>query len=172
MGNISARGQLRKWCLFLSSNRAITHDENIYPDPHVFNPDRFNGSIGRPQPDPRQWIFGFGRRVCPGMYIAESSIFIQVATILATLDILRDTDDIGREIIPEADFSTAIVRWVNRRIIIGQKHWRFSPQSYIKSFPYKLRPRFETSEILLQSAIASAELWRSLESHYDFTNVL
>ena len=44
------------------------------------------------------------------MYIAGSSIFIQVATILATLDILRDTDDIGREIIPEADFSTAIVR--------------------------------------------------------------
>ena len=86
------------------------HDESIYPDPYAFNPDRFDESSGKAQPDPRQWVFGFGRRICAGMHIAESSIFIQVATILATLDILRDTDDRGREIIPVAEFSTAIVR--------------------------------------------------------------
>lgn len=44
--------------------RAIMHDEDIYPNPYIFDPSRYLGA--NPQPDPFQYVFGFGRRVCPG----------------------------------------------------------------------------------------------------------
>lgn len=43
---------------------AMTHDESVYPDPSVFDPERFMGD--NPQADPRECVFGFGRRVCAG----------------------------------------------------------------------------------------------------------
>jgi hypothetical protein len=51
---------------FLHSTRAITHDEEIYPDPFAFNPSRHLGDDA--QPDPYKFVFGFGKRVCPGMF--------------------------------------------------------------------------------------------------------
>ena len=44
----------------------MTHDEEIYPDPFTFNPGRHLGDDA--QPDPYKFVFGFGRRACPGMY--------------------------------------------------------------------------------------------------------
>ena len=38
----------------------MTHDANVFPDPFTFYPERFLGE--KPQPDPKQFVFGFGRR--------------------------------------------------------------------------------------------------------------
>ncbi|CAA7262059.1 unnamed protein product [Cyclocybe aegerita] len=70
---------------------AMMHDAEQYPDPFTFNPERFlkkdgNGTV---QPDPRELVFGFGRRVCPGQHVAEASIFMQMVTTLAVLDISK-----------------------------------------------------------------------------------
>jgi cytochrome P450 len=47
--------------LSVSSFRLMLHDEDVYPDPHAFNPDRFLGP--NPQPDPTDHgAFGYGRR--------------------------------------------------------------------------------------------------------------
>lgn len=43
-----------------SDRRKITHDPDHYKDPMSFNPDRFMGDT--PEPDPRDFMFGFGRR--------------------------------------------------------------------------------------------------------------
>ena len=51
---------------FLHSTRAITHDEEIYPDPFTFNPSRHLGDHA--QPDPYKFVFGFGKRACPGTF--------------------------------------------------------------------------------------------------------
>ncbi|KAH8799623.1 cytochrome P450, partial [Flagelloscypha sp. PMI_526] len=42
----------------------FTRDSKIYPDPESFQPTRFLGPS--PQLDPGEFVFGFGRRVCPG----------------------------------------------------------------------------------------------------------
>ncbi|KAL0068245.1 hypothetical protein AAF712_004630 [Marasmius tenuissimus] len=67
---------------------AMLHDESVYPQPDTFDPDRYSGKGGRKiEDDPRSIVFGFGRRICPGRYIAEASIWIQIATALACLQI-------------------------------------------------------------------------------------
>ena len=41
---------------------AMTHDENIYPDPFTFKPERFLSADGRLNDDSRVLAYGFGRR--------------------------------------------------------------------------------------------------------------
>ena len=46
-------------------SRAILHDENTYPDPHAFLPDRFlneDGSFNPALQSPAVAVFGYGRR--------------------------------------------------------------------------------------------------------------
>ncbi|KAF9002199.1 cytochrome P450 [Cyathus striatus] len=72
---------------------AILRDESIYHDPDSFNPDRY---LPKPEGNAEPYPighFGFGRRICPGQYFAEASLWIVISSILATLDIRRALDD-------------------------------------------------------------------------------
>ncbi|KDN37137.1 hypothetical protein RSAG8_10346, partial [Rhizoctonia solani AG-8 WAC10335] len=84
---------------------AMTRDENVYKDPEIFNPDRFQ------DPDvPYAPAFGWGRRKCPGIYFAEASLFIVVASLLATFTFSKKRDDAGQAIEPQIEgVSNAIV---------------------------------------------------------------
>ncbi|CAE6512419.1 unnamed protein product [Rhizoctonia solani] len=64
---------------------AILRDPKHFSSPHIFNPTRFLGS--KPEPDPRKYIFGFGRRVCPGSHVANNGSWILCAGILSVFDI-------------------------------------------------------------------------------------
>ena len=45
----------------------MSHDEIRYPDPDAFTPERFLNPEGILKDDnPADFIFGFGRRKCPG----------------------------------------------------------------------------------------------------------
>lgn len=61
----------------------IAHDPENYVDPMTFNPDRFLDSQAL---DPDTFVFGFGRRKCPGIEVAHSTIFIIIATCLAVFE--------------------------------------------------------------------------------------
>jgi cytochrome P450 len=50
----------------------------------VFNPDRFMDS--KTILDPDTFVFGFGRRKCPGIEVAHSTIFIIISTCLAVFE--------------------------------------------------------------------------------------
>ncbi|KAK0214140.1 cytochrome P450 [Armillaria fumosa] len=72
----------------------MCHDPRIYPNPEEFNPIRFLGSS--PQLDPRELVFGFGRRACPGRFLAEASVFLTMARTLAVFNVTNavNLDDI------------------------------------------------------------------------------
>ncbi|CCO36613.1 O-methylsterigmatocystin oxidoreductase Short=OMST oxidoreductase [Rhizoctonia solani AG-1 IB] len=75
---------------------AMSFDREVYLNPDTFNPDRFSD----PQtPDPP--AFGFGRRICPGQYFANATLFLTVATMLSAFDIRPGKDEQGNIIIPD-----------------------------------------------------------------------
>ncbi|KAK1235349.1 hypothetical protein PQX77_001438 [Marasmius sp. AFHP31] len=85
--------------------RAVTHDEALYgPNPDAFNPDRFMQVDSKP-PDPELFAFGFGRRICPGRYLAMNTIYLTVAHLLATFTIAKAIDGDGNEVEPVAEFT-------------------------------------------------------------------
>ncbi|KXN84313.1 3-hydroxyphenylacetate 6-hydroxylase, partial [Leucoagaricus sp. SymC.cos] len=69
---------------------ALHHNEARYPDSWTFNPDRYLGDHlsameSAKQPDTLtrdHWAFGAGRRICPGMEMAERELFLVVARLL------------------------------------------------------------------------------------------
>ncbi|KAG2070560.1 cytochrome P450 [Suillus decipiens] len=95
---------------------AIMRDPELYQDPEVFEPERC-GDVGREEDeeagkerDPRAFVFGFGRRRCPGTHLVESSVWLLITSMLATLDIRKAKDDKGVEIEPVVRFENAVFR--------------------------------------------------------------
>ncbi|KAH9846774.1 cytochrome P450 [Lenzites betulinus] len=92
---------------------AMLHDEDEYPDPDVFRPERFIPRDGRAVPrDPRTLVFGFGRRICPGRHLAETFIYLVVARTMAALDLHSEVQD-GVPLLPPLDFIIGLVPCVH-----------------------------------------------------------
>ncbi|KAF9072507.1 cytochrome P450 [Rhodocollybia butyracea] len=90
---------------------AMLHDEHVYPEPHSFKPERFIGSDGKIDPsvkDPTSVLFGFGRRICPGRFMAISSIWIAVASMLTVFDITKPIDKDGNVIEPTYEYISSL----------------------------------------------------------------
>ncbi|KDQ58240.1 hypothetical protein JAAARDRAFT_155938 [Jaapia argillacea MUCL 33604] len=92
---------------------AIFHDEKMYPDPDRFWPERWDGRFPDAR-DPRNFAFGFNRRICPGRHLAFNSIWIIVASILSAFNLEKAKDEEGREIELEYDLEQAerFMPWV------------------------------------------------------------
>lgn len=88
-----------------------------------FNPDRFMGP--NPEQDPKDFCFGFGRRyarlyrtvvtevcplrVCPGIHLADSSIWINIAKSVAAFKVTRAIGLDGEEIIPVVETTDGVI---------------------------------------------------------------
>ena len=79
----------------------------MFPQPDIFKPERFLDTS-----DLRLKSFdlpyGFGRRVCVGRHLAEASVWIVVATMLATMNIEKAVDAEGKEITPEVELTNGL----------------------------------------------------------------
>jgi hypothetical protein len=111
--------------------RAIHRDEKLYPDPDTFNPDRWLNPEYPTYKEPLTKFptlqnfsaFGFGRRICPGMNIAERSLYLLPPRVAWACRISRQKDAQGNEIVPPSyDYTTG-----------------FNTQP--KTFPFDLQPR-------------------------------
>ncbi|OJA15893.1 hypothetical protein AZE42_09071 [Rhizopogon vesiculosus] len=87
----------------------MLHDPRTYSNPSEFNPERFLANDGKePETEPRTICFGFGRRICPGLHLADASVWISTAMSLAVFNISKVVEN-GVEITPELDSTSGLI---------------------------------------------------------------
>ncbi|KAG2038135.1 cytochrome P450 [Suillus americanus] len=71
---------------------AISRDPIVFPNPEVFDPQRWLDSEGRLKDNIKFIAYGFGRRVCPGLHLANHSLYISLALLLWSFRIAQRPD--------------------------------------------------------------------------------
>jgi len=100
---------------------AMSRDERDYaPDPEVFRPERYLEANLR---DPSQYVFGFGRRICPGRYLANNTLFIAISAILQLFSVAKE--------------------------IPFEPHWENGLAMHLDPFPASFELRYEGAEKLI-----------------------
>lgn len=122
--------RIPKGALLVPSVWWFLHDPQVYSDPASFDPDRYLNP--RNEPDPATESFGYGRRICPGRFLADESLFITISRLLAVFDITKAVDDKGKEIDPRVGVSPGLI-------------------SHVLDFPYCIRPRSVKSVNLIRT---------------------
>ncbi|KAM0260067.1 hypothetical protein ACHAQJ_002991 [Trichoderma viride] len=104
------------------------HDPKVYQDPLAFDPERFLKP--RNEPDPLD-AWGYGRRICPGRYLAIESLYLTVARLLAAFTIENAVDDNGKAIDVEFKHTPGLV-------------------DHPRKFAYSIKPRNENYADLIR----------------------
>ncbi|KAG8683621.1 hypothetical protein FRC08_014176 [Ceratobasidium sp. 394] len=92
--------------MVIANTWKMLHDPEVYHEPERFTPERY--LVANPPPEPENYAFGFGRRICPGIHIAQQSMWISVSNTLANFTITKAKDEDGSEITPEERYSNGI----------------------------------------------------------------
>ncbi len=98
----------------------------------LFRPERYLPGNGlQPEPDPRKFVFGFGRRICPGRFLAEDALYINIVQTLAAFTISTSVGD-GEE---------------------EKTTFRFTPGTISRPEPFRctVKPRSAQHEILVRT---------------------
>ncbi|KAF8631328.1 hypothetical protein AX14_010947, partial [Amanita brunnescens Koide BX004] len=98
-----------KGTLLMGNSWAISQDETKYPNPNAFYPERFLNPDGTLNDDKVEYAFGYGRRFCPGKFMARDILWLIVASALSAFNISKAKDENGAEIDINPDaFSTGL----------------------------------------------------------------
>jgi len=124
--------RIPKGSMILPNTWWFTHNPAVYPDPMAFRPERFlDTPTHKAEPDPRNVIFGFGRRICPGRYVADNALFMTIAQTLSVYNIGKLVEN-DKVVEPEIDFEPGIV-------------------SHPKPYRISIEPRSEVHKELIKS---------------------
>lgn len=119
-------------------HREIAHDQVHYHNPESFNPERFLGETQ--ELDPENFVFGFGRRICPGIQVVHPTMFMIMAACLAVFDIQSDS---ARD-----EWLTGTVLWVCVFLESALVEFAFS---HPKPFNCSFKPRNADALHLIQA---------------------
>ena len=98
--------------IFFGNIWAMHHDPDRHQDPQEFRPERYEHSkhksafetgLAVDAMDRDHFAFGWGRRICPGLHLAEASVLLVTARMLWAYDILPAKDGEGKDIPVSAD---------------------------------------------------------------------
>ncbi|KAI0917772.1 hypothetical protein AcV7_007098 [Taiwanofungus camphoratus] len=127
---------LPKGSLMIPNVWHMLHDPEVYPNPMAFDPDRYQ-KLDSEMQKVTDLAFGFGRRACPGLHLAEATVFSIVATVLATCEILPEVDTNGKDIVPEIAYTSGTI-------------------TFPKPFKYNLKCRSTQAMSMLSQAVAAS----------------
>ncbi|KAJ6535355.1 cytochrome P450 [Mycena vulgaris] len=123
-----------KGCTVIANIRGMSLNENIYSSARSFLPERYLPQpVGRAEPHFAP-VYGFGRRVCPGQHLGDQSLWIAIASILASCNITNSHDEQGNVIVPEDAMSDGV-------------------SSHPKDFQYIVSPRSLEAKALLEKGM-------------------
>ncbi|CEG82460.1 hypothetical protein RMATCC62417_16529 [Rhizopus microsporus] len=104
-----------KGTVLLANSLSMNMDPKLYHEPEKFKPERFlndNRSMYASSNGSTQtrevFTFGWGRRICPGIYLAENEMFNFCTHLLAKCTIEPALTESGEKIYPELD------KWVEK----------------------------------------------------------
>ncbi|KDN35436.1 hypothetical protein RSAG8_11574, partial [Rhizoctonia solani AG-8 WAC10335] len=109
---------------------AMSWDEKEYLGPERFNPDRFLDPKVPPLP-----AFGWGRSICPRIHFGEASLFITIASLLATFTFSKKSE-------PNAKYIEPVIEDTPNSLVLG-----------LKPFEFEFAPRSEMHRRVIDEAI-------------------
>ncbi|KAF5327069.1 hypothetical protein D9619_004660 [Psilocybe cf. subviscida] len=125
-----------KGTIVLGNAWAMLHDERVFEDPEEFRPERYlkDGKLDLSVRQPEASAFGFGRRICPGRFLSDSSLFSMVSSTLHAFDITPALDKNGIPIPLSTQMTSGLV-------------------SYPEPFTIDIKPRSPAAEALIRDGI-------------------
>jgi len=128
-----------KGTVVIGNGWSILHDPKVFDNPMEFQPERYlkDGQLNPDVRDPNSAAFGFGRRICPGRYLSDNSLYLIVSCLLAVYDIDPGVDHQGNSIKLKPEFTSGLL-------------------SYPVPFKCSIKPRTPAAEALILDS-ANAE---------------
>ncbi|ORZ02475.1 cytochrome P450 [Syncephalastrum racemosum] len=100
--------KIPKGTVLVSNMFAVHRNENVYPNADKFIPERFmdnlksmSASANSKIEQRDQYNFGWGRRICPGIYLAENEMFNALVRIFARCTIEPVLGADGKPVYPD-----------------------------------------------------------------------
>ncbi|KAJ3487101.1 hypothetical protein NLI96_g3767 [Meripilus lineatus] len=122
----------------------MTRNTGWYNNPEDFCPERFDkmDELTSNVTDPKNLIFGFGRRKCVASAFADANAYLVMANIIATMNISRAQDERGFEINPPHAYKSGFTHYdpgfigAHDEIFHGNLRWKHSPYSCVSVLEY------------------------------------
>ena len=103
-----------KGSMIVLNTWGLHHDPSMQPPPDVFEPARFEGRtepaaeyLASSDPEARDhYGYGAGRRVCPGIHLAERNLFVGISKLLWAFSFEQVEAPDGNKMFVNTDFET------------------------------------------------------------------
>lgn len=100
-----------KGAVIIPNTWRFMRDPEVYKNPLEFNPLRFLPEDGsEPELSPYGFVFGYGRRICPGVHMADAVLFNVCSMVLSLFNISKAVDSNGVPIEPSTDYEGEATR--------------------------------------------------------------
>jgi cytochrome P450 len=131
----------------------IHMDPQRHPEPRRFKPERYihdtqslyDSAANADGTKRDMFTFGAGRRICPGMHVAERSLFLGISRILWAFDFKPVVDSAGNKILPDQEkltqgfvcmpeeFQADITPRSQARAELVRREWHDAEKQYLDS---------------------------------------